>query len=108
MNEIVSRSASVLLRLVLYRGEVYRVPPVGRGVRILRGRAWVTYAGEDILLARGDEACLASTQGAALVSAVGCAPLVLEVLGRDCRLRLQSYVLFSVRRVRDERLHDRG
>ena len=85
MNEIVSRSTSVLLRLVLYRGEVYRVPPAGRGVRILRGRAWVTYGGEDILLTRGDETHLASGQGAALVSAVGCVPLVLEVLGQDRR-----------------------
>ena len=85
MNKSVSRSASVLLRLVLYRGEVYRVPPAGRGVRTLRGRAWVTYGGEDILLTRGDETQFASGQGAALVSAVGCVPLVLEVLGQDRR-----------------------
>ncbi len=83
MNESISRSTSVLLRLVLYRGEVYRVPTAGRGVRILKGRAWATYGGEDILLTRGDEAHLASGQGAALVSTVGCAPLVLEVLGQD-------------------------
>ncbi len=83
MDKSVSRSASVLLRLVLYRGEVYRVPPAGRGVRILKGRAWATYGGEDILLARGDETHFASGQGAALVSAVGCAPLVLEVVGQD-------------------------
>ncbi len=85
MNKSVSRSANVLLRLVLYRGEVYRVPTAGRGVRILKGRAWATYGGEDILLARGDETQFASGQGAALVSAVGCAPLVLEVLGQDRR-----------------------
>ncbi len=85
MNESVSRLASVLLRLVLYRSEVYRVPPAGRGVRILKGRAWATYGGEDILLMRGDETHFASGQGAALVSAVGCAPLVLEVLGQDRR-----------------------
>ena len=85
MNKSVSRSASVLLRLVLYRGEVYRVPPAGRGVRILKGRAWITYGEEDILLTCGDETDLASGQGAALVSAVGRAPLVLEVLGQDRR-----------------------
>jgi hypothetical protein len=85
MNENISRSTSVLLRLVLYRGEVYRVPPAGRGVRVLRGRAWATYGGEDILLMRGDETQFASGQGAALVSAAGCAPLVLEVLGQDRR-----------------------
>ena len=85
MNEFVSRSADVALRLVLYRGEVYRFPPAGRGLRILKGRAWVTYAGEDIFLAHGDEACLTSSQGFALVSAVGCTPLILEVVGQDCR-----------------------
>ena len=84
MNELVSRSADVALRLVLYRGEVYRFPPAGRGLRILKGRAWVSYAGEDIVLARGDEACLTSSQGFALVSAVGCNPLILEIV-EDCR-----------------------
>jgi len=85
MNELVSCSADVALRLVLYRGEVYRFPPAGRGLRILKGRAWVSYAGEDILVARGDEACLASGQGFALVSAVGRSPLILEVVEQDCR-----------------------
>ncbi len=85
MNKSVSSSAGVLLRLVLYRGEVYRVPPTGQGVRVLKGRAWATYGGEDILLTRGEEMDLASGRGAALVSAVGCAPLILEVLGRDRR-----------------------
>ncbi len=85
MNKSVSRSAGVLLRLVLYRGEVYRVPPAGRGVRILKGQAWATYGGEDILLTRGDETQFALGRGAALVSAVGCAPLVLEVLAQDRR-----------------------
>ncbi len=85
MNESICRSTSVLLRLVLYRGEVYRVPPAGRGVRVLKGRAWATYGGKDLLLTRGDETDFASGQGAALVSAVGRAPLVLEVLGQDRR-----------------------
>jgi hypothetical protein len=84
MNELVSRSANVTLRLVLYRGEVYRFPPAGRGLRILKGRAWVSYAGEDILLARGDETRLAPGQGFALVSAVGRTPLILEVVEQDC------------------------
>ncbi len=84
MKELVSGSANVILRLVLYRGEVYRFPPSGRGLRILKGRAWVTYAGEDILLARGDEACLASSQGFALVSPVGHAPLILEIVEQGC------------------------
>jgi hypothetical protein len=85
MNEFVSRSANVALRLVLYRGDVYRFPPAGRGLRILKGRAWVSYAGEDIVLARGDEACLASSQGLALVSPVGRSPLILEIVEQDCR-----------------------
>ncbi len=85
MNKSVSSSAGVLLRLVLYRGEVYRVPPAGQGVRVLKGRAWATYGGEDILLTRGEETDFASGRGAALVSAVGCAPLILEVLGQDRR-----------------------
>ncbi len=85
MNELVSRSADVVLRLVLYRGDVYRFAPAGRGLRVLRGRAWVSYSGEDIFLARGDEARLASSQGFALVSAVGRAPLIVEIVEQDCR-----------------------
>jgi hypothetical protein len=84
MNELVSRSADVALRLVLYRGEVYRFPPAGRGLRIVKGRAWVSYGGEDIVLARGDETRLAASHGFALVSAVGRTPLVLEVVEQNC------------------------
>ncbi len=84
MNELVSPSADVALRLVLYRGEVYRFPPAGRGLRIVKGRAWGSYGGEDIVLSRGDETCLAPSQGFALVSAVGRTPLILEVVGQDC------------------------
>ncbi len=84
MNELVSPSADVAMRLVLYRGEVYRFPPAGRGLRIVKGRAWISYAGEDIVLGRGDETCLTSSQGFALVSAVGRTPLILEVVSQDC------------------------
>jgi hypothetical protein len=84
MNELISPSANVALRLVLYRGEVYRFPPAGRGLRIVKGRAWISYAGEDIVLARGDETRLAPSQGFALVSAVGRTPLILEVVEQDC------------------------
>jgi hypothetical protein len=84
MRELVSPSADVALRLVLYRGEVYRFPPAGRGLRIVKGRAWISYAGEDIVLARGDETHLTSRQGFALVSAVGRTPLILEVVQQDC------------------------
>ncbi len=84
MNELVSPSADVALRLVLYRGEVYRFPPAGRGLRIVNGRAWISYAGEDIVVARGDEACLTPSQGFALVSAVGRTPLILEIVQQDC------------------------
>ncbi len=97
MNKLLSRSASVVLRLILYHGEVYRLAPTGRWIRILRGRAWVTYAAKDILLARGDEAHFASGQGFALVSAVGRTPLVLEILGPESRI--SSSILSPVLRL---------
>jgi hypothetical protein len=77
--------AGVILRLVLYHGEVYRLPEAWRKIRVRSGRAWVTLAGQDTVLACGEEAGLGPGKDFAVVSALGPAPLVLEILGEERR-----------------------
>jgi hypothetical protein len=77
--------AGVILRLVLYHGEVYRLPEAWRKIRVRSGRAWVTLAGQDTVLACGEEAGLGRGKDFAVVSALGPAPLVLEILGEERR-----------------------
>ena len=86
MNTGVMRSPRAILRLVLYRGEVYRVPEAGSGIRIREGQAWVSYAGKDLVLPKGEVLWFISGKDAALVSSVGPAPLILEILGDYRRL----------------------
>lgn len=74
-------SAAILLRLVLWRNEVFRLSPESRGVRVLAGRAWVTYAGQDLILGRGDEVSITPGGDFALLSALGRRPLIVEILG---------------------------
>jgi hypothetical protein len=81
MNNRTEYPGRVLLRLVLYRGELFRLPHAGRGIRVCSGQAWATCAGRDILVAQGTTACFAYGTDAVLISAVGHIPLVLEVLG---------------------------
>jgi hypothetical protein len=74
------KPATFMVRLALYKNEVYRLPRAWREVRVLTGRAWLTSGGEDILLARGESAVSSSRRDTALVSALGQVPLVLELL----------------------------
>jgi hypothetical protein len=80
----------VLLRLVLYRGEVYRLPPACRRVRVRSGAAWVSFAGQDLVLACGEEARFVPGKDFAVVSPVGPNPLILEILGGSRRPSLAA------------------
>lgn len=70
-----------MLRLVLYKGEVYRLPATSQGIRVLSGVAWVTVTGEDRFLLSNEQASLRLNNEIALVSALDRTPLVLEVWG---------------------------
>jgi hypothetical protein len=74
-------SAAVLLRLALYPDEVFRLPPNSRELRVVTGRAWVTHAGQDVVLGRGEAASVAPGRDLAVLSALGRWPLIVEVLG---------------------------
>ena len=74
-----SNLAAAMLRLVLYPHELCRLPPKCRGIRVLVGQAWVTLAGEDLVLTPGEKMRFAPTKDFALVSALGNVPLIVEV-----------------------------
>ena len=75
------RSANLILRLMLRHDELFRLPPTSRGVQVVAGSAWLTVAGEDIFLQCGQTLWLLSGKDSTLVSALGQAPLILEILG---------------------------
>jgi hypothetical protein len=68
-----------MLRLVLYKGELYRVPAASQGLRVVSGTAWVTMAGQDVFLEAGEEAVFTAKDDKAVASALGHVPVVLEV-----------------------------
>jgi hypothetical protein len=74
-------SARLMLRLMLRDDELFRLPVTSRGVQVVSGQAWLTVDGEDILLRKGEKLCLLARKDSVLVSALGHAPLILEVLG---------------------------
>lgn len=61
----------------LRKGEVLRIPSVYRGVQVLSGVAWITIAGEDIILTR-EEASIQLNKDLTIVSALSDVPLILE------------------------------
>ena len=75
----------IQMRVMLLRGEVQRVGSSYRGLRIRSGRAWVSLQGRDLVLKRGDEVALDGRHDAAVVSPLGHAPLVIELLGEAPR-----------------------
>jgi hypothetical protein len=75
-----------LMRVMLVKREVCRVTADWQGLRVRSGRAWVSLKGSDLILSRGQEIPIdLAKKDVALVSAVGQAPLVMELLGEAPR-----------------------
>jgi Protein of unknown function (DUF2917) len=72
---------SPLMRLMLTEREAFGVPAGYRRLRVRSGRAWVTLAGQDLTLERGQVVRLNSRAGRAVVSPLGRLPVVVELLG---------------------------
>ncbi len=74
------------MRVMLMQCETYRVARGQRGLRVRTGQAWVTQNGRDLVLKRGDEIAVEAKHDFAVVSALGRAPLVIELLSETpCR-----------------------
>lgn len=71
-----------LLRLVLYKGEVYRVPQAGTRIRVLDGVAWVTIGQKDIMLIPGDTLNL-SPAYKSVISTMRNDPVTFEIWGQE-------------------------
>ena len=79
MDLLPARTNVVILRLLLYQGEVYRLPQAACGLQVLAGRAWLTVAGEDVFVTPGEPLPLPASKDGALISALGRTPLILEI-----------------------------
>jgi hypothetical protein len=66
-------------RFVLYRGELYRVPPWYGLLRVAAGMAYVTQAGQDHLVPCGQEFHLSHSTDPALVSAIDGEQVIVEL-----------------------------
>lgn len=66
-------------RILLYRDELYRVPPCYETLRVIAGVALVTQGTRDLILSPGHEAQLKRNQDVALVSALRGSQLVVEL-----------------------------
>lgn len=66
-----------VLRIILYKREVYRLPRKNQQIRILSGIAWVTRDREDIILTQGEKLDVSSSDRV-VISPLGYSPLVLE------------------------------
>jgi hypothetical protein len=70
----------VSAQYTLEKGKVFRVPLSCQQLHVLSGIAWLTVAGEDIILITGEKVSLDSHQGCAILSVLGEVPLILEIL----------------------------
>jgi hypothetical protein len=75
----ISKHSVIVSEVLLCKGDVYRVPETSQEIRVKSGSAWISWDGEDIVLGRGESLSLLPRKDAAVVSAVGHWPLVLEV-----------------------------
>jgi hypothetical protein len=71
--------AQIAQRLVLYRGELYRVPAEYRMLRIKSGTAYVTQAGQDRIVLCGQTTPLETDADVALISTLAGEPVIVEL-----------------------------
>ncbi|MCC7448630.1 MAG: hypothetical protein IT324_14515 [Anaerolineae bacterium] len=69
-------------RLTLTNNNVLRLPRHAGKLRVVAGVAWVSAAGRDHIIGAGEGLSLTVNRDAAIVTAVGKNPLVIEVTGR--------------------------
>jgi hypothetical protein len=74
-----SNCTGVQQRIILYLGELYRVPASYRKLRVVAGTAFVTQAALDLVLGPGHEARLDHKADCALVSPLRSNQLILEL-----------------------------
>jgi hypothetical protein len=75
------KTTNLMSRLVLRRGETYRLPVASAGIQVVSGLAWVTQGDLDIFLGGGQRLLLTHHKEAVLVSGLSQTPLILEILG---------------------------
>ncbi len=71
--------SAIRYRFTIHTGEIFRFPSECRELHVLSGIAWIAVAGEDIILPSERTVSLASNKDA-VISPLGNAPLILEVL----------------------------
>ena len=73
---------TIMRRFTIVRGETRRLPNTFRHIKVVNGCAWVSYAGQDMILIPGDTAEFNQNADFPVISAMGHTPLVIEVPGR--------------------------
>lgn len=71
---------SPTVRLLVFQGEVLRLPANARELCVRDGLAWVAFAGRDYVLGVGQKVQLGRSRCAAVVSPIN-GPVVVEVTG---------------------------
>lgn len=67
-------------RLTLEKGQIVRVPSACQEIHVVSGVAWITFAGEDLILQAGEKTFFPSNKASAVLSALGNMPVILEIL----------------------------
>lgn len=73
-----SKNLVVPRLFTICKGKLFRIPSGCRQVQVLSGVAWITVAGEDIILTYKQKASLALNKDEAIVSSLSDVPLILE------------------------------
>lgn len=73
--------AKLLLRLILYKDEILRLPEGCKEIRVLSGNAWVTINGKDLTLTQGEKRLIVPHKEMVLVSTLRDTPLIFEAWG---------------------------
>ncbi len=66
--------------LTLKKDQVFCIPSAYQELHVISGSAWLTLAGQDVILQTGEKAFFTSSQDSIILSALGNMPLIVEMI----------------------------
>ena len=66
--------------LTLKKGQVFCIPSAYQEIHVISGMAWLTLAGEDVILQSGEKGLFTSNKDLIILSALGNIPLIVEIV----------------------------
>ncbi|BAZ36646.1 hypothetical protein NIES4101_25650 (plasmid) [Calothrix sp. NIES-4101] len=88
--------------ITLNQNQSFRIPQLVNELQVLSGCAWITVAGQDIILTHQQMASIPHSRDGAIISSISQEPLVFELRHKPHSVIFGKITLFSPQKIKEE------